>query len=105
MRKLLITAIATAAFAAPFAVHAKTLRIENKRAVALTELTIVPKDKVKEGEASIVLVKNIPPKAVTSRSVPKAGCIFDVKGAFADQSTVTAQDMNLCGQHTIRLTE
>lgn len=101
MRKPLIPALAALLAMTPIVAQAKSLRIENKRAVALTELTITAKD----GAGRFVLAKDIPARTVISRTVPRAACIYDVKGEFADQSTVVAQDMNLCGQHTIRLTQ
>ena len=89
------------AVAAPMFAEARDLRIENKRAVALTELTITAKD----GPTSqtYVLTKDLPAGRVRNSAVPAKSCLFDVKGTFADQSTIAADDMNLCAQKTIRL--
>lgn len=83
--------------------EAKTLRIENKRVVALESLIITAKD----GSQSriFILAENIAPGSAATRPVPSAHCLFDVKGVFADQSTLAAEDMNLCAQKTIRLVE
>lgn len=105
MKKHLIAIGCIAAILGPLAVQAKGLRIENKRDVALTELTIVAKDGAKDGGAqqSYVLARDLPAGRVINSAVPANKCLFDVKGTFADQSTLAADDMNLCAQNTIRL--
>ena len=90
-----------AAIVAPLAAEAKSLRIENKRAVALTELVITTKNNgVPE---SFVLAQNLAAGKNIAGAVPRGKCLFDVKGTFADQSTLAAHDMDLCAQRTIRL--
>ena len=91
------------AFALSLPAMAKDLRIENKRNVALKELTIVPK--AGDGSPSIVLAQNIEARRTTTGRVPAGNCLFDVKGTFADNTTLAADDMNLCAQNIIRLVE
>lgn len=85
------------------AAEAKQLRIENKRGVALEQLIITAKSG--ELRKSFILAENIDAKKVTTRSVPREHCLYDVKGVFADKSTLAAADMNLCAQTIIRLVE
>ncbi len=96
-------AILAAASAALFVstADAKQLRIENKRDVALEQLIITAK--AGETQKSFILAEKIDAGKVTTRSVPREHCLYDVKGVFADKSTLSADDMNLCAQHTIRL--
>jgi hypothetical protein len=101
MKPHLIFLTGMAVFATAFAAQAKDLRIENKRNVALTELTITAKDG--GAQETFVLAKNIAPGVVTTGTVPARKCLFDLKGTFADQSTLAAEDMDLCSQRTIRL--
>ena len=81
--------------------EAKQLRIENKRGVALEQLIITTK--TGDMSRSFILAENIDAGRVTTRNVPREHCLYDVKGVFADKSTLSADDMNLCAQHTIRL--
>lgn len=80
---------------------AKSLRIENKRAVALNELKIIHKDG--ETTQSFVLASDVVANGRVSAKVPPGKCLFDVIGTFEDQSSLHAADMDLCRQNTIRL--
>ena len=101
MRQTSILAGCALALCVAQAAQAKGLRIENKRDVALTELTITSKDGA-AGE-TFVLARDIAPGQATTRTMPARKCLFDVKGTFADQSTLAAEDMDLCSQRTLRL--
>ncbi len=101
MKRSIITIGCAAAILAPLVAKAKDLRIENKREVVLTELTITAKDGA--ASESFVLVKNLAAGGAIAGSVPRGKCLFDVKGVFADESTLAADDMDLCAQRTIRL--
>lgn len=81
--------------------QAKSLRIENKRAVALNELKIVHKDGAKS--QSFVLASDVAANGRVRAKVPAGKCLFDVIGTFEDQSSLHAMDMDLCRQNTIRL--
>lgn len=80
--------------------QAKSLRIENKRDVALSELKITAKDVAQP--ATYVLASDLAAGEKTRRSVPTASCLYDVRGTFSDKTTIAADDMDLCRQHTIR---
>jgi hypothetical protein len=95
--------LSAAAFAFSSGVSAQTLRIENKRDVALSELKITHKDG--EKAEAYILVRDIAGGKRVSAKVPPGKCLFDVEGVFEDKSQLNAQDMNLCAQHTLRLVE
>ena len=102
MRKVIVLVCAVA-MTAPSLAQARQLRIENRRAVALTELTITTKDGA--APQTFVLASDIAAGQSAMRNVPPRLCLFDVKGTFADQSTLAADDMDLCSQRTIRLVQ
>lgn len=85
------------------AAQAKSLRIENKRGVALKELRITVKDDA--GGQSFILASDLDARSQTNAKIPPGQCLFDVTGFFADDSQSVAHDMDLCRQHTIRLVE
>jgi hypothetical protein len=85
------------------AAQANSLRIENKRGVALKELRITAKDN--SGGQSFILASDLDARSNTSAKVPPGQCLFDVQGVFADDSQLNAEDMDLCRQKTIRLVE
>lgn len=100
-RPIAILSVAALVAVSAVAAQAKQLRIENKRDVALEKLTIIAKSGATQ--QTFVLAENIEAGRVTTRSVPREHCLFDVEGVFADKSTLSAADMDLCSQHTIRL--
>lgn len=83
--------------------QAGSLRIENKRDVALKELRITAKDGA--GGSSFVLASDLEARSKTNAKIPPGQCLFDVTGFFADDSQSVTHDMDLCRQHTIRLVE
>ncbi|MBM3607468.1 MAG: hypothetical protein FJX29_03300 [Alphaproteobacteria bacterium] len=83
------------------AASAKSLRIENKREVALSDLRITAKDGAQP--QTYVIASDVAAGSRINAKVPPGQCLFDVTGVFADQSQLNAQDMDLCRQHTIRL--
>ncbi len=101
MNRSILTFGCAAALLTSFAAEAKDLRIENKREVVLTHLIITAKNGTTA--ESFVLVKNLAAGGTTAGSVPRGNCLFDVKGVFADESTLAAEDMDLCSQRTLRL--
>jgi hypothetical protein len=103
MRTLLISCVIAALALGVSVAEARQLRIENKRGVALEQLVITAKSG--EMRKSFILAENLDAKKVTTRSVPPEHCLYDVKGVFADKSTLAAADMNLCAQTIIRLVE
>ena len=101
MKYIILAMGALASSSLALTADAKSLRIENKRAVALTELVITTKNNGLP--ESFVLAQNLAAGRAIAGAVPRGKCLFDVKGIFADQSTLAADDMDLCSQRTIRL--
>ena len=103
MKTLFVSSVIAALAIGVSVAEARQLRIENKRGVALEQLVITTKGG--ELRKSFILAENIEPKRSATRSVPREHCLYDVKGVFADKSTLAASDMNLCAQTIIRLVE
>lgn len=95
------TGIAAAIVLSAGFAQAKSLRIENNRDVALSELKITAKEGTEP--ATYVLASDLGAGERTQRNVPRESCLYDVRGTFSDNSTIAADDMDLCRQHTIRL--
>jgi len=62
------------------AAQAGSLRIENKRDVALKELRITAKDGA--GGSSFVLASDLEARSQTNAKIPPGQCLFDVTGFF-----------------------
>ena len=79
------------------------ITIENQRDAPLIELKITGK----QGKAvERVIATNLAPgKKITVTLPAGIGCVFDLAGAFTDESTMEAADMDLCKEKTLRLVE
>jgi len=94
---------ATPAKAKPAAAAAADVLVDNRREATLLELTIKSKAK---GAEEIVLAKDLGPGAKQTAKLPaKAGCVFDVSGAFDDESVLEVAGVNLCKDKRMTLVE
>ena len=77
--------------------------VDNRREATLLELTIKSKAK---GAEEIVLARDLGPGAKQTAKLPaKAGCVFDVSGAFDDESVLEVAGVNLCKDKRMTLVE
>ena len=77
--------------------------VDNRREATLLELTIKGKAK---GAEEITLAKDVAPGAKLTAKLPaKAGCVFDVSGAFDDESVLEVAGVNLCKDKRMTLVE
>ena len=49
--------------------------------------------------------RDVPASTVTLKLDNAKGCVFAIRGVFADDTTTEADDMDLCKDRTLRLTE
>jgi hypothetical protein len=93
---------AAPAKAKPAAAAADVL-VDNRREATLLELTIKSKAK---GAEEIVLARDLGPGSKQTAKLPaKAGCVFDVSGAFDDESVLEVAGVNLCKDKRMTLVE
>jgi len=77
--------------------------VDNRREATLLELTIKGKSK---GSEEITLAKDVAPGAKLTAKLPaKSGCVFDVSGAFDDESVLEVAGVNLCKDKRMTLVE
>lgn len=73
----------------------------NKRGAALTELEIGADGKV-VGTLAAALAAG---KTTTVKLKGGTGCVFTIKGSYDDDTTTESENVNLCKDTTIRLTD
>lgn len=75
--------------------------ISNGHNTALAILSVTPPGASET--ATVVLLRDLPPKAKKTVPLPGTACVFDVYGRFADDSTIGYLKMNLCKDRSINI--
>lgn len=84
--------------------NATSITLTNKRTAALNELEVTT-----AGDPPVIVAKLAKPiapgKSATLAIKGKRGCMFAIRGAYADDATVENDDVDLCKDSKLRLNE
>lgn len=88
----------------PAAKNAAKVNIVNKRGATLVELAVLSKSAA-NAQPQMVASGLLAGKRKTTNLTRNGGCIYDVSGAFDDESTIEVTGLDLCKDANINLVE